>query len=155
MLKEKALVEWLGKVIGVENLTIEDVKDPKYLYQLTQELPELNSIEFNSVSSIQPWQRNYINLKAMYEAIENYYKTTLRIPFPSGLPSINLIEIAKDTDEENSSLISLLVIFFTGCINSDTKDKFISSVMDLDEASQTDIMTLIQEKSLNKDLAEE
>ena len=47
MLKEKALVEWLGKVIEVKNLTIEDVKDPKYLYQLTQELPELNSIEFN------------------------------------------------------------------------------------------------------------
>lgn len=83
----------------------------------------------------------------MYEAIEEYYKVNLRIPFPSGLPSINLLEIAKGQDEANSSFMTLLIILFMGFIQSDSKEKFINCILALDEASQSELMTLIQEKS--------
>lgn len=36
MSREKALIEWLGNVIQVEGLELEDVKDPKYFHKLLQ-----------------------------------------------------------------------------------------------------------------------
>lgn len=60
-----------------------------------------------------------MNFKSIYAAIDNYYKKVLGKTFPIGLPSVNLLEIAKGEDKDG--LVALLTIFFIASINSETK----------------------------------
>lgn len=45
---ETALVQWLAGAIGAEKLTLQQLKDPLYLHKLTQELPDLEPIDFTN-----------------------------------------------------------------------------------------------------------
>ena len=69
MSQETALLEWLSRTIN-EDLSPLDLCNPKYLHKLSKQLPDLNSIDYNDLEDIQDWQRNYVNLKSMYEAVQ-------------------------------------------------------------------------------------
>lgn len=76
-----------------------------------------------------------MNFKNINAAVERYYKNVLKSSLPVGLPSVNLLEIAKGQDKDG--LIALLTIFFIAAINSDAKENFIGHIMQLEEADQS------------------
>ena len=89
------------------------------------------------------WRRSYARLRWVYEQAVAYLKETLRMPPPSTLSTMNMVEMAKGEAEEG--LESLLHLVFIACIESNLKGEAVGSIMQLPGEAQAALMSIVQE----------
>jgi len=97
---EEALLHWLAKCTNQEQLTLETISNPTVFFTLANSISLFPSTDHMGESeNSSAWQTYYMNYKNIYHSVDQFYKNVLKSHLPLGLPSINLLDIAKGQDK--------------------------------------------------------